>query len=138
MKADFEKGTKVCSKCKRELPIEMFYKNKSNADGMSCHCKECEQIYSRERCPFGRPSKTIRGQSNILKRDYELSEEQLKKREYYRKNNNYNGENKNAHGILIWSDKKLNELDYKTYIKMLRREYNRQKKMCNSWIYWDS
>lgn len=23
MKADFEKGTKVCSRCKKELPIEM-------------------------------------------------------------------------------------------------------------------
>lgn len=29
MKADFEKGTKVCSKCKRELPISEFGKNKA-------------------------------------------------------------------------------------------------------------
>lgn len=29
MKADFEKGTKVCSRCKKELPIEMFSKNKN-------------------------------------------------------------------------------------------------------------
>lgn len=33
MKADFEKGTKICSKCKRELPIEMFNKDKIQKDG---------------------------------------------------------------------------------------------------------
>ena len=33
MKADFEKGTKVCNKCKKELPISEFYKNKSAKDG---------------------------------------------------------------------------------------------------------
>lgn len=44
MKADFEKGTKVCSTCKRELPIEMFYKNKSVlSDGLDYQCKECRK-----------------------------------------------------------------------------------------------
>lgn len=33
MKADFEKGTKVCSKCKKELPIEMFSNDKNTSDG---------------------------------------------------------------------------------------------------------
>ena len=32
MKANFEKGTKVCSKCKKELPIEMFTKNKATKE----------------------------------------------------------------------------------------------------------
>jgi hypothetical protein len=41
MKADFEKGTKVCSKCKRELPIEMFSKSKNNIDGLYYYCKDC-------------------------------------------------------------------------------------------------
>lgn len=27
MKADFEKGTKVCSRCRKELPLNMFGKN---------------------------------------------------------------------------------------------------------------
>ena len=43
MKADFEKGTKVCSKCKRELPIEMFGKRKSESDGLQYYCKECKK-----------------------------------------------------------------------------------------------
>lgn len=41
MKADFEKGTKICSKCKRELPIEMFTKAKWSSDGLYVHCKDC-------------------------------------------------------------------------------------------------
>lgn len=44
MKADFEKGTKVCSKCKRELPIEMFNKNRTRSDGVSDQCRECSKI----------------------------------------------------------------------------------------------
>lgn len=28
MKADFEKGTKICCRCKKELPLDMFYKDK--------------------------------------------------------------------------------------------------------------
>lgn len=75
----------------------------------------------------GELEKKRRGCSNILKRDYELTEEQLKKRECTRRYRNYNSENKNAHGILIWYDKKLDELDYKTYTKILIREYSRQR-----------
>lgn len=28
MKADFEKGTKICSRCRKELPLDMFGKKK--------------------------------------------------------------------------------------------------------------
>lgn len=34
----------------------------------------------------------------------------------------------NPHGILIWYDEKLNELDYESYRKILITEYNRQRK----------
>lgn len=40
MKADFEKGTKICSKCKRELSIEMFNKDNSRSDKLSMCCKD--------------------------------------------------------------------------------------------------
>ena len=39
MKADFEKGTKICCRCKKELPLDMFYKDKSRNDGLCCCCK---------------------------------------------------------------------------------------------------
>ena len=70
---------------------------------------------------------TKRGQSRILKRDYELAEEQLEKRERNRQYGNFMYKDSNTHGVLIWYDEKLNELDRKTYRKMLIREYNRQR-----------
>ena len=50
MKADFEKGTKICSKCKRELPISEFGKNKTTKDGLNSWCKLCSSNYNREYC----------------------------------------------------------------------------------------
>jgi 7-carboxy-7-deazaguanine synthase len=41
MRANFEKGTKICPKCRKELPLESFRKNKNQSDGLSIHCKEC-------------------------------------------------------------------------------------------------
>ena len=37
--------TKVCSKCKRELPITEFHRNKATKDGLQSHCKECTKLY---------------------------------------------------------------------------------------------
>lgn len=48
MKADFEKGTKVCSKCRKELPLNMFCKNKNKSDGLNIYCKECFSIIQRK------------------------------------------------------------------------------------------
>lgn len=39
--------TKVCNKCGRELPIEMFSKGK-NKDGLQRTCKECVSVYMKE------------------------------------------------------------------------------------------
>lgn len=36
-------GTKVCSRCGRELPTSDFFKNKSSKDGLAHYCKECER-----------------------------------------------------------------------------------------------
>lgn len=47
MKADFEKGTKVCSKCKQELPIEQFNKDSSKSDGLNMQCKDCVAVYRK-------------------------------------------------------------------------------------------
>ena len=47
MKADFEKGTKVCSRCRKELPLNMFSKDKGRSDGLDCYCKKCKSIMMR-------------------------------------------------------------------------------------------
>lgn len=128
MKADFEKGTKICSRCKKELPIKMFSKNKNASDGLFCLCKCCNKDYKYEKeCTFKGKLKIKRGCSNIVKRDYELTEEQLKRRNTVRKHNNFNP-NVNPHGILVWCDEKLNELDDELYRKMYNIEYSRQRR----------
>lgn len=38
---------KVCPKCKRELPINRFNKDKSKSDGLNSRCKECEANYRK-------------------------------------------------------------------------------------------
>ena len=40
--------TKFCPKCKRDLPLSMYYKDKSRKDGLSCYCKECKLKQAKE------------------------------------------------------------------------------------------
>lgn len=44
MRADLEKGTKVCSRkdCKREFPLSSFTKSKTSLDGLQGTCKGCQ------------------------------------------------------------------------------------------------
>lgn len=41
-------NTKICKKCGRELPIERFYKTKSNKSGYMNTCKECFNEYQKQ------------------------------------------------------------------------------------------
>lgn len=108
MKADFEKGTKVCSRCRRELPVSEFNKNKRNKDGIDNKCRQCASEYYKNNKEhvktivreyrmtekgkiahkrsndkiintFGRVGHK-RGNSGMMKRDYELTEQQIEKR----------------------------------------------------------
>lgn len=136
---------KVCTKCGRELHLSEFYKNVHAKDGYLCWCKECCKIhqrkyynsseevrkkytkYSRECSTFGREMK--RGNCGISVRDYELTEEQLRKRnkarEYRKAKGRYNPM-KNPYGILVWYDGKLDDLPTEEYDKAYKREYARQ------------
>lgn len=49
MKADFQKGTKICSCCRQELPISEFYAKKSQPDGLNCYCKKCTDDKKKKR-----------------------------------------------------------------------------------------
>ena len=63
----------------------------------------------------------------MLKRDYELTEEQLKRRDANRKFHKVNHRRINAKGILIWYDGKLQDLESKEYLSIMDKEYKRQK-----------
>lgn len=146
MIADFEKGTKICSTCKRELPISEFNKNKSMKDGLNNQCKNCssestknyrkstkgkevqKRYCDKRQNTFGKTGRK-RGCSGILKRDYELTEEQLQRRNsqrYKRYNRKYKKEIINPQGILIWYSGLLDDLSSKEYGKIMNKEYMRQ------------
>lgn len=143
MKADFEKGTKVCSCCKKELPLNMFGKNKAMSDGLGYYCKNCvnkhvkvyqesdkgkkqiKEYYDRTRNTFGRVGHK-RGCSGILKRDYELSEQQLQIRNNNRKRKGRTTK-REKQGILVWYSGGLEELSIVEYDRALSKEYSRQK-----------
>jgi hypothetical protein len=40
--------TKICNKCKKELNISEFWKNKYNKDGLVHSCKECSKKYNKK------------------------------------------------------------------------------------------
>lgn len=41
--------TKICKKCGKELPLDKFYKNKSQKDGLGYYCKDCINAYKSSR-----------------------------------------------------------------------------------------
>ena len=67
MKADFEKGTKVCPKCKMKLPIEMFGKCKTSSDGLNHYCKKCA---SRRICDYLKSEKGRRKRREYYSLEY--------------------------------------------------------------------
>lgn len=99
MKANFDKGTKICSKCKRELPIDNFQKNCAASDGLTCRCKEClsaknltEEERKRRVDSVRKYQQTLKGRANRDKQnerrrnDSEYKERARQKRyEYYHK-----------------------------------------------------
>ena len=41
--------TKICSRCKRELPLTMYTTNRSTKDGLQSHCRDCQRYYDQTR-----------------------------------------------------------------------------------------
>jgi len=46
--AETEIKTKMCSHCKRELPVEMFHKSSTSKDGYQYICKVCGNELAKE------------------------------------------------------------------------------------------
>lgn len=55
--------TKICSKCKRELPIENFQSDRSSKDGFYSSCKDCKRIYRANNKKMLADNQAIRRQS---------------------------------------------------------------------------
>ena len=145
MKANFEKGTKICYRCRKELPIECFSKSKLENDGLQNACRNCKsdigkQYRCKNRVKMRRKSKLWndkrtntfqrkgrpRGNGGMLKRDYELTEGQLERREQGRGYRNSKRKRRGVYGILIWYDGRLDILSSEEYGRVMKDEYKRQ------------
>ena len=69
--------SKVCSHCGRELPIEMFFKNKDTKDGYGSWCKDCQREDSRLRDQKKRMRKLIPGWTAPTQEDIDRSVENI-------------------------------------------------------------
>jgi DNA-directed RNA polymerase subunit RPC12/RpoP len=49
MKNEYKVGTKKCTRCKKNVDVNRFYKKISSSDGLSYHCFDCEKIMKKER-----------------------------------------------------------------------------------------
>lgn len=56
-----ETTTKICGKCRRELPVSEFYKASNRKDGYQSVCKECTLEYHRKKAEAERPASTDGG-----------------------------------------------------------------------------
>lgn len=41
-------GYKMCSKCRKFMPVSEFYRNRTLKDGVSNYCKICKYDYMKE------------------------------------------------------------------------------------------
>lgn len=124
MKADFEKGTKVCSRCKKKLPISDFY-NKGKNNEVSCICKKCKLYEDKYKNTFGRIGKA-RGNNSMMKRDYELEPNELERRNRARIGRKSVKYIENADSCLVWYSGKLDNINSKEYKRAMNIEYMRQ------------
>lgn len=51
--------TKICTKCRNELPTKQFYKNIKAHDGLQCYCKSCVSEYKKSKCRTAKTSKSF-------------------------------------------------------------------------------
>lgn len=118
MKADFEKGTKICSRCRKELPLNMFGKNKNMNDGMQAYCKECAKEYFKNKHGLMR-NKTAKNPDFVgSKRKIN----QCRRARISDKRDNYS--------LLIYVDKKRTiDMTPEEYSRALHRDWNKQQRM---------
>ena len=51
--------TKICTKCRNELPTKQFYKSASSSDGLQGYCKSCVSEYKKSKRRTAKTSKSF-------------------------------------------------------------------------------
>lgn len=74
--------TKVCRDCKKNLPLDAFYKNAYGTQGRSAYCKNCQAMRSKINYEKNKAEISRRAHQRYMAN---RPEQQAKRRAYYRK-----------------------------------------------------
>jgi len=109
------KLTKVCNNCKKELSINMFYKDTTKKDGLHTICKICRQKNDKEY--YRKNKKRIQKRSNLY---YHNNKDRVlpRMKTYYHKNKDK-----------IRQQVKKNRQKYRKKINMKERKYYQKPKV---------
>lgn len=113
--------TKICTFCKRELPLESFGKCTKSKDGLKTRCKECRNKIKREY------NKTHKQQAH----EYKIRYSQLHKEELRISRKIYKTEHReeiNRKGKIYYS---LHKEHYKNYREENKEKISARKKIYN-------
>ena len=94
----FKSGIKVCSTCKRELPLNMFTSDKTTKTGLSSLCKDCQKEQRKKR-------------ENKINEWFENNQERVKEKQH-------------EYSITHAEEKKAYNQANKEYFKQKRKEHD--------------
>nr|DAP16135.1 MAG TPA: restriction endonuclease [Bacteriophage sp.] len=137
MRANFEKGTKICSKCRKELPLDSFYKNKKTFDGYEYQCKDCKPLYNSKEA-----SKRYRESHKEEIKEYNKNKYLKNKNEIRERNKNYEQSERGKEvRYLIRKRRHVKILEYnKKYYQsingkiVLKKIQQKRRVKCNKYI----
>ena len=94
---------KICSKCKKDLPIEMFTVHRKTKDGLYSQCKECKRLSDKKYCNNNKHKLKLKSHQYYLK-NKEVITDKIK---VYIKNN--------LDKHRAWGTKAKNKLKYEVF-----------------------
>lgn len=121
---------KVCSKCKRELPEEMYTKDKYKKDGLRSNCKDCTKKYTEENKEriYEHHKQWMLANPDYDKIHYQDNRDRYINnfREYYKNNSDYYKQYRERNAEIISVKSKIYEQENKEKIAQRKKEYNKQ------------
>lgn len=125
--------TKMCSKCKEELPIDMFVLHSTSKDGYNNICKKCQSQYNKEYREKNRESIKEKAKQRRLENRDSIN---AKKREYYQEHKEEilqkNSEYRESHKAEKAERDKKYAQEHKEQIQQYQKEYREEHKLSNA------
>lgn len=125
--------TKICSKCKEELPIDMFVLHSTSKDGYNNICKRCQSQYNKE---YREKNKDSIKEKAKKRRDENRDTINAKKREYYQEHKEEilkkNAEYRESHKEERAARDKQYAQENKEKIQQYQKEYREEHKLSNA------